>query len=260
MTRSVRVRSFGLGAAALLGAALAVLGGCATSPSYMIGDAFSKVQQSVSFDSSLQTRAVRGIKQVRVQRIAVMPLVQPQSEIGSSILEGAAPALTAEIYSRMALMPGWNVVPQDDVDDAMHKLPRATPLNMQQDARQLGPLVRADAVLFGEVSEYRERVGEDYGAASPAAVAFQLYLLDISTGQVLWTGKFAKEQKALSDNVLNLASFVRSGARWVRAQDIASEGVKRAMLDLHSRLNLQYNAPGGLEAPAEPLIDFETNR
>lgn len=260
MTRLAWLRGYGLGAATLLGAALVVLGGCATSPSYMLGNAFSKVQQSVTFDSSLQTHAVRGIKEVRLQRIAVMPLVQPPTEIGSTILEGAAPALTADIYSRMALMPGWDVVPQDDVDDAMHKLPRATPLNMQQNALQLGPLVKADAVLFGEVSEYRERVGEDYGAASPAAVAFQLYLLDISTGQVLWTGKFAKEQKALSDNVLNLASFVRSGARWVRAQDIASEGVKRAMLDLHSRLNLQYNAPVGLQAPAEPLIDFETNR
>ena len=54
-------------------------------------------------------------------------------------------------------------------------------------ARALGKEVGADAVLFGTVSRYVERVGAEYGARRPAAVALTLKLISVRSGGILWT-------------------------------------------------------------------------
>jgi hypothetical protein len=89
------------------------------------------------------------------------------------------------------------------------------------------------------VSRYRERVGFDYAAQTPAAVAFILNFVDENTKQVVWTAKFAREQKALSQNILDLPNFVSHGARWVRAHDIAVEGINGALDNLQSKLTIE---------------------
>ena len=91
------------------------------------------------------------------------------------------------------------------------------------------------------LERYREREGLDYAAASPAAVAFTLKFLDMKTGQVIWTAKFARAQKALSQNIFELANFVQHQARWVRAHEIAMEGVQQAVTNLHGSLDLSSN-------------------
>jgi hypothetical protein len=110
---------------------------------------------------------------------------------------------------------------------------------MDQNAIELGHKLAADGVLYGALSRYRERVGYDYAAQTPAAVAFTLYFVDENTKQIVWTAKFAKEQQALSDNILDLPDFIQRGARWVRAHDIAAEGVQEALDNLQSKLTIQ---------------------
>jgi hypothetical protein len=105
------------------------------------------------------------------------------------------------------VMGGWNVVPQDDVDTAMQQLPPTTQADMDQNALQLGRKVAADGVIYGAVTRYRERVGFEYAIQTPAAVAFTLYFVDENSKQVVWTAKFAREQKTLSENVIDLQNF-----------------------------------------------------
>jgi hypothetical protein len=130
-------------------------------------------------------------------------------------------------------------------------LPPSTVGNLQDNALALGRAVSADAVLYGTVERYKERVGVDYAAASPAAVTFTLHLIDLKSGEVLWTAKFSKSQKALSENVLNLVNFLQNSGRWVRAHEIADEGVKAAVADLRSELAYNQNVkrfePGSYE-------------
>ena len=108
-------------------------------------------------------------------------------------------------------------------------------------ALKLGREVSADGVLYGTVDRYKERVGADYAAASPASVSFSLKFVDLKSGQIVWTAKFAKSQAALSQNIFDLANFVQRSGRWVRAHEIAQEGVKEAVADLHGELNLSQN-------------------
>jgi len=123
----------------------------------------------------------------------------------------------------------------------MQKLPPTTPFNLDENALKLGHDVSADGVIYGTVEKYQERVGMDYSAASPASVSFSLKFVDLKSKQVVWTAKFAKSQAALSQNLFDLANFVQRSGRWVRAHEIAQEGVKEAVADLHGDLNLSQN-------------------
>jgi hypothetical protein len=190
---------------------------------------------------NLQTSAVRAIKTIDINRVAVMPIVAVGPQDGDPLAPGAADAVTAELYSRVALAGGWEVVPQEDVLQAMQKLPPTTLNNLDENARALAREVSADGVIYGVVERYIERVGIDYAAASPAAVSFQLKFLAAAPNEVVWTANFAKEQKALSQNLFDLVNFVRVTGRWVRAHEIAMQGVTQAVDNLHASLNLQEN-------------------
>jgi hypothetical protein len=189
--------------------------------------------------AGLEVHAVRSIKTVIVHKIAVMPLVDQPDQVDKSLPPDAAQSITAAIYARANEVGGWEVVAQDDVDAALQQLPPLTVADLDRNALALGRKVAADGVIYGAVNRYRERVGFDYAAQSPAAVAFVLNFVDENNKQVVWTAKFAREQKALSQNILDLPNFVSHGARWVRAHDIAVEGINGAIDNLQSKLTIE---------------------
>jgi len=171
----------------------------------------------------------------------LMPLIAAAPAGGTPLAPGAADAITAELYSQVALAGGWDPIPAQDVDDALQKMPPTTLANLDDNALKLGHDVSADGIIYGTVEKYEERVGMDYSAASPASVAFSLKFVDLKSQQVVWTAKFAKTQAALSQNLFDLANFVQRSGRWVRAHEIAQEGTKEAVADLHGDLNLSQN-------------------
>jgi len=193
-------------------------------------------------DANLHVKSVRSIKTIVVHRVAVMPLIDyPDVTEPDSIQEGAAQSLTAQIYSQMQLAGGWEVVPEDDVSDAMQKLPPTTRANLEENALALARLVSADSVIYGTVHEYQDRVGSSYAASQPASVAFTLMFASLTVRQELWRAQFAKTQESLSQNAFNIVNFFQNQARWVRAVDLASEGVEDAIRNLHGQLNLTPN-------------------
>lgn len=219
---------------------LPMLSGCAAVGSKVVEGAQNTVQ-GIAQSGNLRTHSVRAIKTVEVTRIAVMPLVDAPSPGSDPIETDASEAVTAELYSQVSIAGEWQVVPQEDVEEAMQKLPPTTPQNLDQNAQKLGHDVSADGVLYGTLERYKERVGLDYAAASPAAVTFSLKFLDMRTKQVVWNARFNKSQKALSQNIFDFANFVQHSARWVRAHEIALEGVQEAVANLHGNLNLDHN-------------------
>ena len=76
--------------------------------------------------------------------------------------------------------------------------------------------------------KYKERGGTGASSASPAAVAFGIYLIDVNTGKVLWREFFDKEQKSLSENLLDAPDFVKMGGKWLSAEELARFGLKKA--------------------------------
>jgi hypothetical protein len=225
---------------ALVVGALLLGAGCTTLAADAVNSTTGAVSDAIN-QRDVKSHAVRSIKTIAINRIAVMPLIESAPGGGEPLAPGAAEAISAELYSQVAVAGGWDPIPEQDVADAMQKMPPTTLGNLDENALKLGHDVSADGVIYGTVERYKERVGADYAASSPASVAFSLKFVDLKSGQVVWTAKFAKSQAALSQNLFDLANFVQRSGRWVRAHEIAQEGVKEAVADLHGDLNLSQN-------------------
>ncbi|MFP4347503.1 MAG: hypothetical protein ACOC23_08745 [Thermodesulfobacteriota bacterium] len=93
----------------------------------------------------------------------------------------------------------------------------------------MGRKLGADAVLAGHIYRFQERVGGKYSVESAASVAFDLHLLRVSDGRVLWTGAFDETQKALTDDLFELSSFLERDGQWVTADQMAQAGLEKIL-------------------------------
>ena len=98
-------------------------------------------------------------------------------------------------------------------------------------------MVYADAVMMSRLQRYRERVGDEWGAKSPASVAFILDLVDVRRGDIVWTARFDETQKSLSESIFSLGDIGERGVRWLSADQLAQEGVKKAIGQLYDILS-----------------------
>ncbi|MBF6567428.1 MAG: hypothetical protein IVW54_00970 [Candidatus Binataceae bacterium] len=223
------------------GALLALAMGVMLASCSGTGDQVNDVVRSLPVigANDLTAHAVRSIKTVHIHRVAVMPLIDyPDVTEPNSIQEGAAQALTAQIYSRMQLAGGWEIVPEDDVIQALQRMPPTTRANLDQNALALARELSVDGIVYGTVHKYEDRIGYSYAASRPASVAFTLFFADLTNRQILWRAQFAKTQASLSQNAFNIVNWLHHEGRWVRAVDISTEGVDEAVQNLHSHLNL----------------------
>jgi hypothetical protein len=96
---------------------------------------------------------------------------------------------------------------------------------------QTGRKVNADLVIQGYVYRFKERVGKNYAAESPASVAFDLYFIDCVEETVVWSGYFEETQQALTDDLRYMGTFFRRGARWITAEEMAREAMDMMFRD-----------------------------
>lgn len=91
--------------------------------------------------------------------------------------------------------------------------------------QSIGKAVSADVALTGFLYRMHEREGTEYSVESPASVAFDLYLISVEDGSFLWKGSFDKTQKSLSENLLELKTFLKFKGKWVDADTLAEIGL-----------------------------------
>jgi hypothetical protein len=147
--------------------------------------------------------------------------------------DDATEMLAKQIYAAMASLPNWQIVADSEVQQVEQMKPAVTgPARL----RQIGEMVFADAVIVGRLQRFRERVGDDWGVKSPASVAFVLDLVDVRRGDVIWSARFDETQKALSENIFALGDISQRGVRWLSAEQLTVNGVKKAVGQLHQIL------------------------
>lgn len=200
---------------------------------------------------NFQSRQSTDLEHRRIKRIAVVPpsvalssekpklpygAVGPAAETAGS--ERQAPQILARLlYSSMAALSGWQMVSDLEVRDASHEV---QPDNEALRAKQVGQIVFADAVITGRVLRFRERVGGELGAKSPASVSFVVDLWDVKRGDLIWSARFEETQKALSENLFAIGDVTQRGVKWLNAEELTHEGVKKAVKQLHQAL---YRTP-----------------
>ncbi len=108
-------------------------------------------------------------------------------------------------------------------DPALFEESSSDPVKIVQN---IGKAVSADVVLTGYLYRMHEREGSELRVGSPASVAFDVYLVSVKDGTFLWKGKFDETQKTLSENLLEIKSFLKYKGKWVDADTLADIGLK----------------------------------
>jgi hypothetical protein len=188
-----------------------------------------------SFGSgNLQSKRSLDLESRRIRRIAVLPPeTSSAAEQAQSQQNNPPEMLAKQLYSAMASSPSWQIVAESEVKQVEQMKPSTTDAAR---LRQIGEMVFADAVMVGRVQRFRERVGDDWGVKSPASVAFVLDLIDVRRGDVIWSARFDETQKPLSENIFGLGDISQRGVRWLSAEQLMMDGVKKAVGQLHQIL------------------------
>lgn len=97
--------------------------------------------------------------------------------------------------------------------------------------KHLGSVLHSDAVLIVTVNRYRQRVGGEYAAESPASASFTMRLIDAKTKAVLWSADFDETQESLLSNILTFNKAQSRGFKWVTVENLLTHGLRDRLAD-----------------------------
>jgi len=142
------------------------------------------------------------------------------------VSEAIAEGLSGLLFEKLTKEIRLNWVSPREAAAAFSRLASSNPTWTDRDIYvQIGKALTAEAVLGGHVYRWREREGTDYAANRPASVAFDLYLMAAEDGVIWWKARFDKSQISLSENVLDLKTFLKAKGRWMTADELAEIGL-----------------------------------
>ncbi len=98
---------------------------------------------------------------------------------------------------------------------------------------KIGACIPADYILVPQLLEFREREGGDWGVFVPARVVLSMSLIDVHKRSLVSSYIFEEEQRPLMENLLSIKKFLRRRGRWVKAIELAEEGINQCLRGLH---------------------------
>ncbi len=160
------------------------------------------------------------------------PLCGSTYEIGP-VVDDAVRVLTDRLVERLGALTQSKIVLPDDSQGIRSAILHVDGkmLSEKEILMETARIVDADAVLLGRVYRFEERVGVDYSAVKPASVTFDLLLIGVPDGRVLWQGNFSETQQPLSSNLFKLKSFFKRKGRWITARQMALGGLDQVLRD-----------------------------
>lgn len=172
--------------------------------------------------------SVRDPEEIRTQfRLPGADHVRPSDSSKDlySVSDSAAKFIATRVESVLRARPALRVIRPNEADLSRHSGDGGSPPSLRAIAKDVGERLNVDGVLMGKVRTYREREGTRMGA-TPAAVGFEIFLVQPSDGTVLWKGEFFEEQKPLTQDVVGF--FEKSGG-FVTARELSEIGVQKVM-------------------------------
>ena len=143
-----------------------------------------------------------------------------------SVPVGAEKKITHMVYANLKLRPGLKIISPELVSQALNRIGLDPSTGKASElAKELGKALSLDAVIVGKVRVYRERDGQKYGAI-PAAVGFDVQIINAKDGVVVWMGDYFEEQKSFTED---FKGMLERGGQWVTAETLARSGVKRVL-------------------------------
>ncbi len=154
--------------------------------------------------------------------------------ITGRVEEGADAFLTAELSKLIQKKMQATVIPPERAKGIYTTLLDEEGLLFPETGvvAKTGRRLGADAVIAGNIYRFRERVGSDYAAESPASVAFTVAMVRVSDGSVVWSAVFDETQHSLMENLFNIGTFFKRGGKWLTAEQLAVYGLTEILGDL----------------------------
>ena len=144
---------------------------------------------------------------------------------------GVADMLTEHLTMLLDKRKDVQLIPSSYAQGAMSDLLAGSKkeINEKDLAIETGRSLHADAVLQGFLYRYQDRIGTEYSVDLPASVAFDIHLVRVKDGRILWSGHFDETQRPLSDNLFKLGAFLQRKARWITAKEMAISGLENML-------------------------------
>ena len=184
---------------------------------------------------------------IAFDRIAVAPFQQvaPEDSLGGAVrcpLCGmtfnatGSPGHPEQVLERLFLeelekeRPKLNVISGERVAGVYRRIASdSLTISQREVLQRVGSELGAEGVVAGYVYRFRERKGVSYTVEQPASVTFEIHLLRVSDGALVWRGSFDKTQSSLMENLFLFASFFRGKGKWVTAEELTGEGVEQVL-------------------------------
>ena len=147
------------------------------------------------------------------------------------INKGAADMLTEHLSMLLNQRKDIQLIPSSYAQGVMSDLLAGSKkeINEKDLAIETGRTLHADAVIVGFLYRFQDRIGTEYSVDLPASVAFDIHLIRVKDGRVLWSGHFDETQRPLSDNLFKLGTFLQRKARWITAKEMAISGLENML-------------------------------
>ena len=146
----------------------------------------------------------------------------------------AAELLTEHLVDKLKAREGLAVISPEEGRGTLSELLSGGGRELSEHdlALAAGRRQQADGVMVGYVYRFSERVGAKYSAEAPASVTFDLDLIDVSDGRLLWSGAFNETQKTLFEDLFQIGTFLKRKGAWLTAAQLAESGLDDVLATL----------------------------
>lgn len=167
--------------------------------------------------------ALNDLKSIAVFPFICMDCTLPvDRQVIKTIGDNASPVMTEHLVNKLSSKTGLDVA-------LMPVLKKEEIEALYSGVMPLDRYSQKEAILIGRIFHYKDRKGGDYSVSEPSSVAFDMRIVRISDGRVLFHCEFDETQKPLLSNVLNIGSFMKRKGRWVEAEEMALKAIDDAL-------------------------------
>lgn len=143
------------------------------------------------------------------------------------VSEGANLFLDESLNYNLPKATNLDIVPVLDAGRVFDRLRRQDiGLPLLRAVVMSGEQVGADGVLIGFVYRFSPREGTNFAVEHAASAAFDLALVRVKDGAVVWKNSFDETQVSLSENILGAGMYAERGVQWLTVEDFADYGLQ----------------------------------
>jgi len=186
-------------------------------------------------------------KSFRLERLLVLPLIDMSRIYGENVgvrcplcgnifttgkvEPGAIEVLTAHLIAKLKRRNNFELIPISQAQGVLSGLLSGTGKELPDRELYLkaGRILGANAILAGYLYRFRERYGSEYSAGLPASVAFDIDLIRVEDGRILWEGHFNETQRSLTENLFQIGTFIKRKGKWIMAEELAIFGLEKVL-------------------------------